>query len=399
MKQSGGTVMFILSLEERDRRWKNIRGAMQKQGIECLIVFGNFGFNRNLAANLRYLANVTATEGYFVFPLEGEPTLITFFGRRDTHWVTDCRAGHPSYSKVIAARLKESHLDRSTLGVVGLSGFFGEMGFPYSTYTSLTAELPGANFRDATRIVEEARWIKSADEIGCFEIGCEAGEKAFKVIIETAKPGATDREVQAGIIDTLFRSQCDAGFMLLYCSGKEISHAGQGQDDPFLGTRVIEEGDVILTEFDARYLGYMAQANQPFSVGEPKKEWKAIFSTAREAFDMGLDTLKPGITVDELDQAILSVIRKAGYIHRNPAFHGLGLSLEGPFGSFPVQSAFSPFASIRFEPGMILEIEPHVVIQDGKKGLTIGSPVLVTERGCKLISNTWKPELRIIQDR
>ena len=98
----------------------------------------------------------------------------------------------------------------------------------------------------------------------------------------------------------------------------------------------------------------------------------------------------------ELDQAILSTIREAGYIHRNPAFHGLGLSLEGPIGSFPVQSPYKPFTSFRIESGTTLEIEPHVVTPDGKKGLTIGCPILVTETGCRLLSKNWRPEFKII---
>jgi len=387
--------MFTLSLEERDRRWKRVREAMEKRGVGCLIVFGTNGFNRNLGANLRYLSNVVVTEGYFVFPLEREPTLITFFGRLDTPWVTDARAGHPSYSKVISDRLRELRLETGTIGIVGLSGFFGELGFPHATFMSLAGNFPGADFKDATDIVEEARRIKSAAEIRCFELGCAAGEKAIRATVDTAKIGVKDREVQAKIMDTLFRNDCDPGSMLLYCSGKEISHAGQGHDNPRLGPRPLEQGDVILMEFDARYLGYVAQFNQPYSVGEPNKEWREIFNVASEAFNNGINTLRPGITVGELDQAVLSTIKGAGYTHRNPAFHGLGLSLEGPIGSFPVQSPYKPFTSLRIESGMILEIEPHVVTPDGKKGLTTGCPVLVTETGSRLLSNTWKPEFKI----
>ena len=88
--------MDILTPEERERRWKRIRDAMEKRGLECLIVWGTFGFHRNLAANLKYLSNMT-TEGYLLFPLEGEPTLIIFIGRPEsTSWVRDVRVVHPA---------------------------------------------------------------------------------------------------------------------------------------------------------------------------------------------------------------------------------------------------------------------------------------------------------------
>ena len=49
----------------------------------------------------------------------------------------------------------------------------------------------------------------------------------------------------------------------------------------------IEEGDVILTEFDASYLGYTGQYNQSFSVGEPNKEWQEILTLMKNRMSFG----------------------------------------------------------------------------------------------------------------
>ena len=61
--------MSILTREERDRRWKKIREAMENQGLDCLILWGCFGRFRHFNASLRYLCNFH-TEGYMVSPLE-----------------------------------------------------------------------------------------------------------------------------------------------------------------------------------------------------------------------------------------------------------------------------------------------------------------------------------------
>ena len=184
--------------------------------------------------------------------------------------------------------------------------------------------------------------------------------------------------------------------MLLYSSGKTVTHAGQGQDLPLPGPRPLEKGDMILTEMDAKYQGYLAQFNQPYSLGEPDREWRKKEAVAQESFYTGLKVLRPGVMIGELDEAMLSVITKAGYTWRNPMFHGLGLSLEGPMGRFPVQKPFQPFLTIKMQPGQVIELEPHVVSPDGKSGLTIGCPVLVTATGCRPLSNTWKPEIKVI---
>ncbi len=386
--------MFEFTLEERDRRWNNVRQAMGKRGLGALVVWGSFGSNGTHNANLRYLSNVN-TEGYLVFPLEGEPALITFVRKRELVWVTDWRSGHPMYAKAISDRLRELHLENTTVGVVGLSGYYGEMGFPYTAYLSLIGDLPGAHFEDATDIVETTRRVKSNAEISCFELGCEVANKVIQAIVDTAKAGVKDYEVRTKIMNNLFQTGCDPNSMVLYYSGKEVFHAGQGGYLQPPGAKSLEEGDVILTEFDARYLGYKAQHNQPFSVGQPNKEWRSIFAIALEAFNNGLEMLKPGITAGELDEAFLSPIRKSGYTYRNPAFHGIGLALEEPIGSFPAQPAYKPDTSLVIEAGMVFEFEPHVVTSDGKKGLTLGCPVLVTKTGCRLLNERWTPEFRV----
>jgi len=73
--------MFNLTLDERDRRWKKVRDAMEKRGLECLVIWGSYGRFRHFGANLKYLSNISA-EGYLVFPLKEDPTLVLFIARR-----------------------------------------------------------------------------------------------------------------------------------------------------------------------------------------------------------------------------------------------------------------------------------------------------------------------------
>jgi len=387
--------MFNLTLDERDRRWKKVRDAMEKQGFECLVIWGSYGRFRHFGANLKYLSNISV-EGYLVFPLKEDPTLVMFFARPDpTAWVADGRTGHPNYSKIVSDRIRELRLEKGSIGVVGLSGYDGEMGFPHTTYVAITSNFPRAEFQDATEIMTGVRIIKSPAEIKCLELGCEIGERIIQVIGNTAKAGVPDSEVRAGVMDTLFREGCEPGSMFLYHSGKEILHPGQGGQYKPPQLNILKAGDIILTEFDAIYSGYVAQYNQPFSIGEPDQEWKEIFTVAANAFNLGLNTLKPGITTGELYQAILSPIKEAGYTSTNPAFHGLGLGLEDPVSIFPAQTGYRPDTSLRMQPGMVVEFEPHVVRPDFKKGASLGSPVLVTETGCRLLSKNWKPEVRI----
>ena len=72
-------IMPILSHEERDRRWNNMRQEMEKRKLDALVVYGNSGRYRHLNARLRYLCNFH-TEGYLILPLKDDPTLFSFIG-------------------------------------------------------------------------------------------------------------------------------------------------------------------------------------------------------------------------------------------------------------------------------------------------------------------------------
>jgi Xaa-Pro dipeptidase len=387
--------VYELDMKERDRRWKKVRDTMRKQGLDALVIWGFPGGNAAQCANFRYLANILS-DGYLVFPLESEPTIVRFFGKPgELFWVTDIRGGYPGFSKAISERLRESHLGESRIGVVSISGVDGEMGFPYTTLMYLKENLPSAHFEDATDTIEEARRIKSDTEIRCLEIGSEAANNVIKAIANVAKPGVKDYEVKAKILDTLVRNGCEPDSLLLYCSGKEITHAGMGRFLQPRDLRSLEHGDLILTEFDAKYNGYVAQHNQPFSVGLPHKEYNKIFDLALESFTNGLKALKPGITLGDLDKAFLSPIRESGYTSRNPSFHGLGLTSEDPMGSTAAHPYCDPNNSFVIQAGMVLEFEPHVVTLDGKKGMSLGCPIVVTETGCRSLSKSWKPEFKI----
>jgi Xaa-Pro aminopeptidase len=106
--------------------------------------------------------------------------------------------------------------------------------------------------------------------------------------------------------------------------------------------------------------------------------------------------LKPGITIGELNHSLLTFIKESGFKSQRPAFHGLGLSTETPLAGTSAAPRCQPDDSFRLMSGMVLEFEPHVVTADGKKNVTLGCPVLVTNTGCRSL-NQNKIELKVIR--
>lgn len=382
---------MTLPASERDHRWSRTRSGMSEAGIDCLIVVGNAGLNLYRLADLQYLTGM-AREGVLMFPLEGDPVMLSFGGGHDPDaWVTDHRNGYPRFAAGILAIIEERGWDQCTFGAL-LSGYEGDLNFPAQVKLSLIRRFPGASIIDAAPILARARRIKTDCEVECFRAGCQVGMLAIAAVANLARPGIDDLDVKAELMSTLFRGGCASHTLLLFHSGSRSVHGAMGGSLPTPKGRILAEGDVINTEFDAVFEGYCAQFNQPFFIGKVDVAWQDIAATGAECFQVGIDALKPGLSAGELQARMRAPVQKHGHQTLGPMFHGLGLSFEAPVAETSLGTSFVEDLDIVFEPGMVVELEPHVVAMDFARGCSIGCPVLVTDSGCKPLAEGWQPD-------
>jgi len=113
------------SARERDRRWAALRGVMDEQDVEGVIVFGSPAERPDV-----YLAGESVFAGILFLPRDGEPSALTPVaavpllrlddqGRRHEaeRWIPDLRVGPPPL--LIADRLREAGLTNGRVGVIG----------------------------------------------------------------------------------------------------------------------------------------------------------------------------------------------------------------------------------------------------------------------------------------
>jgi hypothetical protein len=110
-----------LTLAERDRRWARVRQLMRERGFEGLLVAG-------FRAREMYETYISDdyNEGCVIFPLEGDPVVITWAPLRvmrarwsqergTTLWVADYRVATSGIG--VADVLREKHLPRAGLAL------------------------------------------------------------------------------------------------------------------------------------------------------------------------------------------------------------------------------------------------------------------------------------------
>lgn len=377
------------TLKERELRYEKVKSLMRARGLDCLLVRGTSGHWDSHSENMRYLTQIggNGEEGYVVFPLQGEPTCYVWVaGVKDwwlkaQAWVTDLRVGGHN-ADVVADRIKELGLEKGHIGLVGLAGSRTPEGIiSHEAYLKIEKGLPQAHLSGATDLLEECRLIKSNEEINFHEKAAHLGELAVQAMLQTARPGVRELEVYAQMIFAMLKNGAEYPVMLLWEAGPAPFHASR-----FPTARPLKRGDIIINEITPKYGGYWAHPHQPVALGPPKEEYQKMFDICLEAFNLGLEKLKPGITLGELDRACLEPAKKSGYSWSHPAFHGMGLGqIEPPIAGYKgielqVQESFE------IKTGMVLALQPSVATPDWKKGMHIGDTVVVTEKGARVLS-------------
>src|SRR6476660_4679565 len=164
---------------ERERRWSRVRELMRRDQIDAIIGFPNQSHWDQFQADIRYLTHIGGhqTEVAVVFPETGEVTAFVR-GANEVewwsiaqNWVKDIRPSRRAWSAPVIERMKELHLDEARVGVSGLSGLLRA---PEGTVVAgmidrVRQAFPKARFENATELLQEARSIKSSEEIAWIE--------------------------------------------------------------------------------------------------------------------------------------------------------------------------------------------------------------------------------------
>lgn len=356
------------SLAERDRRWARLRALMARAGLDAVVAVPNSGHWDQFQADVRYITQVggNATEAAVVFPLTGEVTAVLrgendiAWWRLQQEWVRDLRPSRRAYAAPIAERLRELGLARGRIGVSGLEGLVRapEGVVPWGLFERLRRALPDARFVDATAVLQEARAVKSAEEIAFLHRAAALAEAAVERMLAVARPGVPERQVYAAMLETMIAGGGELPTMILW---------GAGQQPPWphrmLTDRVLRRGDLINNEIEARWAGYIAQVVAPFALGPVDATSRAVFALSRQVFDDLRAFMRPGVRIAAVQERYRAAVEAAGFEPGAALLHGRGLGDDRPlvWGHRPPDDT-----TLTLEEGMVFVLKPAVFPPGGR---------------------------------
>jgi len=327
-------IIPTFSQSERARRWGIVRDLMRRANLDALICLPNQGHWDQFGADARYLTQIGGfqTEVAVVLPLESDVTAIVrgeneieWWGLAQ-EWVKDIRPSRRSYGEPVIQRLKEIRAER--VGVVGMEGLVRapEGTIPWGIYEKIRGTLAQVRFQNATDLMQEARSVKSTEETAFVEKAAGIIELAIEALVKEARPGVPESYLVGEMLKEMMKQGGEPITMLLFgAGGPEVPWAQR-----VVTSRPLKTGDLINTEVEAKYAGYIAQALQPISLGARPKELERIFDTTKVIFEKMLKVLKPGSTFGEVVAFYQDEVRSAGYEPDGALMHGRGLGEDAP---------------------------------------------------------------------
>lgn len=395
------------SLAERDRRWQAVRARMAEQGLDAIVTPQNTAHSMDFQSNTRYLTHCGGggdADIAAVFPLEGEVTVMaTSAAARWPNvqdWTHDIREARRRYGDLIVERLRELRVDTGRIGITGLGETQGtrtpEGTILYGTWKTIREAFPRAELVDATAILTETRYIKSAEEIDALTRSMEIIELAYEAEIEAARPGVKDWEVWAATLGALMRNGSE---MPVHCNWVSGRNPVRTLTRPSM--RILERGDLIINEVEASWIGYRSQGVQPVFVEIADPVHLELIKVQREIFNEIMEALKPGITVGELARLTQESAQRAAPAAGPAAgaqskltMHGRGAGDDGPIITGTARDPDQLKVALR--ENMVFICKPSAVAADGKSLSTWGDTVVVTPNGGRRLGKR-KHDLAVAQ--
>mgnify|MGYP001243403986 FL=1 len=238
----------------------------------------------------------------------------------------------------------------------------------------------GLEILEGKEILEQARKIKSKEEIQCMKASIEVCEKGVRLMRKELKAGMTENELWAILHKTNIENGGEWIETKLLSSGPRTNPWMQESSE-----KIIQPNEIV--SFDTDMIGpygYCADISRAFVEGHKfNSEQKKIYQMAVEQIHYNAELIKPGLSFKEFIKKSW-VLPEAYYGNRYSCMvHGIGLCDEWPMIKYPTEITDEKG---EFEKNMTITVESYVGEVGGKEGVKLEQQYLINENGLELLS-------------
>ncbi|WP_440651641.1 M24 family metallopeptidase [Candidatus Pelagibacter sp. HIMB1495] len=234
---------------------------------------------------------------------------------------------------------------------------------------------------DAKLILEQARVIKSNDEIKCMRSAIDVAEMGIVKMKEQLKPGMTENELWSILHQTNIENYGEWIECRLLASGERTNPWMQE-----CSNKIIQDKEIVSFDTDmVGPYGYCADISRAFVVGNKfNDDQKKLYSMAVEQIDYNSNLIKPGLSFKEFIKKSWNLPDDYYGNRYSCMVHGIGLCDEWPFIRYPTDGGQKEGC---FEKNMTITVESYIGKVGGKEGVKLEQQYLIGENALELMSH------------
>lgn len=198
------------------------------------------------------------------------------------------------------------------------------------------------------------RRTKEPGELALLREAARISDLGMLTAFQTARPGATNRDVAAAAAAVMLKAGCEeAGMQVVSGPGTAYMGTGNWVLDP---RRVIQDGDMVLVDMGILYHGYLGDQTRTAIVGEGTAQQRDLIATVQQAYRTTRDAMKPGARSADLYQITVDILQEKGWRQHFPHHisHGLGLGGDLPRVAIDSDDVLQVGDTLSCEPGVYI---------------------------------------------
>jgi len=375
--------------ELRSYRLNRVKKELEKQDLEACLLFDPVNIRYALDTTNMSVYNMHNLTRYCFIPVNGPTILYEYF---------NCEkfSSHLNLIDEIRPGITWDYFSHGDQAETQLKKWTQEIGDITDTYCKNSKRLAidvingpavtelnkiGISVIDAKSILEQARVIKSSDELQCMKAAIEVAEIGISKMRNELRAGMTENELWS----ILHKTNIDHGGEWIEC---RLLSSGE-RTNPWMqecSNKIIQQGEMVSFDTDmVGPYGYCADISRAFVEGNNfNDEQKKLYQMAVEHINYNAELIKPGMPFKEFTEKSW-VLPNDYYDNRYPCMvHGIGLCDEWPFIKYPTDGGQREGC---FEKNMTITVETYIGKVGDKEGVKLEQVYLVGDKHLELMSN------------
>jgi Xaa-Pro aminopeptidase len=243
----------------------------------------------------------------------------------------------------------------------------------------------GVQLFDVQEAAEQARMVKSADEIACLQASMDVCDIAIDRMRAALVPGITENQLWSLLHETNIAHGGEWIECRLLASGPRTNPWFHESSD-----RVIEAGDIVGFDTDmVGPFGYLADISRSYVCPgrKPTDRQRRLYETAQAQILHNMELLRPGLAFREFAERCWPVPDDYVPNRYMMMIHGCGFVDEYPSVAYVADWQDWGYDGM-FVENMVVSVESYIGEVGGADGVKLEQQVVITPSGARPLSRT-----------